>query len=253
MSEFVPVQVWSPASAKPAPPRPVVTQDLGEGVVWRAPSPAAPQEPRLAENGGGEAQSAAGGHSVLFEVESLSKSVSHRPKPQSQGKPDDFQTPPEAVAFLLPYLDRGWRIWEPAVGAGNIVRALSTAGIEAIGSDILGGQDFRTFEPVERWDAIVTNPPFSIKNEWIARCYSLDKPWALLLPLTTLEGRVRQTMFAANGIEVLLLPSRPEFTTPSGKVGGSWFACAWFTWGLNIGRELTFTGYDSTSAQGSLF
>ena len=31
-----------------------------------------------------------------------------------------------------------------------------------------------------------------------------------------------------------------RFETPSGNGKGSWFATAWFTWGLNIGQQLTF-------------
>lgn len=42
-------------------------------------------------------------------------------------------------------------------------------------------------------------------------------------------------------MEVIFLPKRPTFTTPvQKKSGGSWFACAWFTFGLGIGQAITF-------------
>ena len=42
--------------------------------------------------------------------------------PNRQGSPNDFQTPPEAIKPLLPYLKKDWLIWECACGKGNIVK-----------------------------------------------------------------------------------------------------------------------------------
>ena len=47
----------------------------------------------------------------------------------------DFQTPPEALIPLLPYLRREWTIWECAMGEGNLVRAFFGMGWSIMGSD----------------------------------------------------------------------------------------------------------------------
>ncbi|MEM3859736.1 MAG: hypothetical protein QW478_10090, partial [Candidatus Micrarchaeaceae archaeon] len=91
------------------------------------------------------------------------------------------------------------------------------------------------------FDAIVTNPPFSLKQEFLIRCYELQKPFALLLPLTTFETKKRQDLFKKYGVEVIFFPKRINFETPDGSGNGSWFATAWFTWGLNLGRSLVWT------------
>jgi len=156
-------------------------------------------------------------------------------------KADDFQTPATAVSVLLPYLKPSWVIWEPAEGKGNLTRRFKELGFDVIGTDILGGYDFLSWEPAQ-FDCIVTNPPYSLKDEFLARCYLLSKPFALLLPLTTLEGK-RQRWLAQYGIEIVLLDKRVNFETPSGSGSGSWFATAWFTNGLNIGQQLTFVKY----------
>jgi len=92
----------------------------------------------------------------------------------------------------------------------------------------------------DSFDLIVTNPPFSLKGEFLERAYLLGKPFAFLLPLTTFEGLKRQALFRRYGLEVVLFDRRINFETPSGRGGGSWFATAWFTWGLGIGRQLSF-------------
>lgn len=160
-------------------------------------------------------------------------------KMQSQARPDDFQTPAVALGPLYPYLPPSSIVWECAAGRGNLVRALRGGGYNVIASDLLTGQDFRMWTP-DSFDLIVTNPPFSLKGEFLERAYLLGKPFAFLLPLTTFEGLKRQALFRRYGLEVVLFDRRINFETPSGRGGGSWFATAWFTWGLGIGRQLSF-------------
>lgn len=153
---------------------------------------------------------------------------------------NDFQTPVEALIPLLPYLKKEWLIWECACGRRNLVKALNEKGFSAIGTDILTGDDFLKWLP-EKFDCIITNPPYSIKQQFLERCYTLKKPFALLLPLTTFETQKRQELFKRYGLEVIFLSKRLNFETPSGKGSGSWFATAWFTNGLGIGKELNFS------------
>lgn len=162
-----------------------------------------------------------------------------KPKTMQQGHDSDFQTDPWVLAALYPYLRREWIVWESAAGEGQLSRALAERGHWVIGSDVRTGQDFFTTNPPE-WDVQITNPPYQAKDAWLERSYALGKPFALLLPLTTFEGRKRQELFRRHGVEVICLPKRPTFTTPGGKVGGSWFTCAWFTFGLGVGQALTF-------------
>lgn len=65
-------------------------------------------------------------------------------------------------------------------------------------------------------------------------------PFALLLLLTTFETRRRQRLFKEYGVEIIVLPKRINFETPSGKGSWSWFVVAWFTNWLNIGKSLVF-------------
>lgn len=161
--------------------------------------------------------------------------------PLRQGSPDDFQTPPQALIPLLPYLKKDWTIWEPAQGKKNLSNELSLLGYNVIGTDILTEQDFITYLPDEGFDCIITNPPFKYKQQFLERCYELKKPFALLLPLTTLETKKRQDLFDTYGVEVIFFDKRINFETPNQvEHSSSWFATAWFTNGLNIGKQLTF-------------
>jgi hypothetical protein len=157
---------------------------------------------------------------------------------------DDFQTPPTAVEPLITYLPKHYTYWEPACGTGNIVRTLESYGYTIFGTDLLSGCDFLAgTSPAapQAFDALITNPPYSLKDHFLARCYHLHKPFALLLPLTALEGQRRQQLFRQYGIEIVCLPHRIAFELPRGGKSASWFATAWFTHGLQIGSPLVFT------------
>jgi hypothetical protein len=160
-----------------------------------------------------------------------------------KGSPNDFQTPPEAIKPLLPYLPKKWTIWESASGKGNLVKAFKKEGYKVIASDIIKGQDFLKVFPNMKFDCIITNPPYSLKQQFLERAYKLNKPFAFLLPLTALETAKRQRLFERNGLEVILFDRRISFETPNNNGTSSWFATAWFTHGLHIGRQLTFTTY----------
>ena len=160
--------------------------------------------------------------------------------PLRSNSSNDFQTPVEALNPLLPYLKKDHLIWECACGKGNLVKALNGKGFSTVGTDILTGDDFLKWQP-EKFDCIITNPPYSIKQQFLERCYELKKPFALLLPLTTFETKKRQELFKKHGVEIIFFPKRLNFETPSGKGSGSWFATAWFTNWLGIGKELNFS------------
>lgn len=155
---------------------------------------------------------------------------------------DCCQTPLYALDPLLPYINPEWTIWEPAEGEGNIYRGMFRAGIDnIIGSDVLQGLNFFHYKPFTPWDCIITNPPYSIKYKWLARCYALGKPFALLLPIDTNGAGAAQRLFRQYGVEVIYLDKRVNFKMPEkGYSGSAQFSTAWFTWGLGIGKENTY-------------
>ena len=168
-----------------------------------------------------------------------------RIKNQRKGSSDDFQTPLYAVPPLFDYINPHWSIWEPACGKGNIVRAFRSWGYNATGTDLKrpAFRDFLAWTPGFSYDCIITNPPFSIKNKFIARCYELEVPFALLLPYTALETPYRQKYWK-KGLQLIFMDKRIDFETPSGEGTGAWFPTAWFTWGLNLPSDMVWTTID---------
>jgi hypothetical protein len=152
---------------------------------------------------------------------------------------DNLFTPVKAMKPLLKYIpkDRSKVFWECCdPGGSNITKVLREEGYDVIESDIVNGFDFFEDYQEQHFDMVITNPPYSLKNKFIDRCYEYGKPFALLLPLTALEGKARGNLFRRYGMSVLVLDSRLDFT---GK-GANWFATAWFCWNIIDNNKLIF-------------
>lgn len=164
--------------------------------------------------------------------------------PMTKDGADDYQTPPDALLPLYEYLAKDKIIWEPACGYGNLVKAFEERGYEVVATDKyvppLPLRDFLIYEP-KVYDCIITNPPFSIKTEFVRRCYALGKPFALLMPYAGLETDDRQKIYKKYGLELIFFNQRINFEVPSGtKNSGSKFPVAWFTRGLGLPLQLNF-------------
>lgn len=169
---------------------------------------------------------------------------------------DQCQTPPYAILPLLPYIPKDWIIWESAASSygflGEAFRALHNSVVIETGLE-LDGTDYLTAP--SRGDVEVTNPPYSIKFDWIERAYDNRKPFALLMPFDTWAAARAQAQFQRHGMSVILLNRRVHFHMPNLGWGeydengeavryqdrnGKWkkresrsdYSVAWFTWGL---------------------
>lgn len=79
-------------------------------------------------------------------------------------------------------------------------------------SDISDGLDFFTYEPPE-YDCIVSNPSFTQKDAVLKRLYELGKPFAVLLPLNSLQSVDRYKYFR-QGVQILAFDKRIAFHSP---------------------------------------
>lgn len=72
-------------------------------------------------------------------------------------------------------------IWCPFdVEDSNFVTVFKN-GYKVLHSHIWDQQDFYEYEPKEKWDIIISNPPFKGKHRLLARLLEFNKPWALIL------------------------------------------------------------------------
>ena len=126
---------------------------------------------------------------------------------------DEYYTPKYAVTPIVEFIPKEATIWCPFDTVDSwFVKVFERRGNKVIYSHIDEGKDFFYYEPKEDYDFIVSNPPYSLKNEVLARLFYLNKPFAMLLGIVGIfEGRYRTGLFRKNIFEVLYLTTRVNY------------------------------------------
>ena len=153
---------------------------------------------------------------------------------------DAYYTPSWCVDRLL---DTGLiaiegEVLEPCVGGGAIVRAVdahhaqspvawTTMDIDrSVSADIHG--DFLTTTLGRRFDSVVTNPPYKIAQQVVAKSLAIADQVIMLLRINWLASMQRYSFFCTFGTpHVYVLPNRPSFTG-NGRTDATEYA--WMQW-----------------------
>ena len=132
---------------------------------------------------------------------------------------DFYPTPPEVTIALMEFLKLPKsEIWEPACGNGAMVNVLKEYGHQVTGTDIVTGNDF--LKTSGKYDAIITNPPFNISEQFIEKALKEAPIVAMVLKSQYWHAKKRLKLFNDNKPAFILpLTWRPDFL--NGERGGS--------------------------------
>jgi hypothetical protein len=154
----------------------------------------------------------------------------------SEHRGDFYDTPLVAVHALLRAETLPRRIWEPACGIGNIAGTLIGAGHAVFASDLNDrgygqpGIDFLLPGPPVDCDAIVTNPPFSLAEEFVEVALARAPMVVMLLRLAFFESERRSFLLEDRNLaRIHVFANRLPDMSDKGAVNCG-MAMAWFVW-----------------------
>ncbi len=130
---------------------------------------------------------------------------------------DEFYTPEYAIRPILKYLDKEKVkvIWCPFdTGDSLFVKIFRKEGFEVIATHINNNEDFFSypFGNLPLCDAIISNPPYSLKGKVLERLFLIGKPFAMLVGVVGLfESKHRFEMFKGNFFEILYMDKRISY------------------------------------------
>lgn len=129
-----------------------------------------------------------------------------------QNKADEYYTRKYAIKPLLKYIQVNKTVWCPFdTLESNFVKLLKEHGNTVVFSHIATGQDFFDYEP-EHYDYIVSNPPYSLREAIIERCFLLGKPFALLINEAGLfDSKKRYELLKNNSFEIMVFDKRIDY------------------------------------------
>jgi hypothetical protein len=132
---------------------------------------------------------------------------------------DENYTPAYAVKPILKYIPKDATVWCPFdTEDSEFVKIISKQN-KVIYSHLNYGYDFLNYEPHQKWDIIISNPPFSNKKLYFERALSFNKPFALLMTLVWLNDSTPKKIFFEQGkqLQLLLFDKRIKFKNPANK------------------------------------
>ena len=164
----------------------------------------------------------------------------HNLSKEDREKNDYYATDPEAVVSLMKIENLNSNIWECACGEGHLAKELIKAGYSVKCTDLIdrgfgmGGVDFlKETEPFN--GDIVTNPPYSLAKEFIAKAHEIIQTGnkiCLIMKLQFLEGEKRKKLFEEYPPKTVWVSSCRIKHGINGDFSNanSMMATAWYVW-----------------------
>jgi hypothetical protein len=146
---------------------------------------------------------------------------------------DSYDTPLIAWELILSKMKKKpTNIWCPFYNKssnGHLKKMLKNININVIHKD----KDFFTYEP-KIWDVCIDNPSYSNKEAIIKRCKALNKPFALLLPIDTLERLYLQELFKDDKLFQIIIPNKRYNFNGYDQKNTVPFKSCWFTYKMEL-------------------
>ena len=139
---------------------------------------------------------------------------------------DDCITPIEVWKMIEKYIPRDKEIWCPFYFKGK--HTLRDLGFNIIHND----EDFFLHD---RGEIVVDNPPFSLKKKILERMLILDKPFILIMPVSTICYNYFKPF---KDIQIIIPPKRINFA-PELKSSAS-FDTLFYCYKMNLPKDIIF-------------
>lgn len=148
-----------------------------------------------------------------------------------KGSNDECYTLKYAVEPIVKYIKKDWVIWCPFDKEDSeFVKTFKENNIKVIHSHIDDNQDFLVYEPKEKWDCIISNPPFTNKRKYFERALSFNKPFALIMANTWLNDSAPKQLFMDKDLQLLMFDKRMKFLNHGVIQDKITFSSSYYCW-----------------------
>ena len=151
---------------------------------------------------------------------------------------DLFETQPQDTKIALVIVQRTFPtakvIWDPCAGNGAITDVFDQNQFETLRTDkfIVSGtqKKFDIFDtqqqyPTDKYDVMVTNPPFHSKKKFLTRCFETKKPFVIMYPIETIAYASCAGLFKKHGVTIIIPVPPPQFDHDGKVYSNNMYIC----------------------------
>lgn len=155
-------------------------------------------------------------------------------------KDNDFITPKSAWEDIIKYIPKDKEISMPFFCEGSCANDMKALGFNVIHQD----EDFFKHD---RGDCVIDNPPFEIKKNIIETLVERNKPFILILPVSTICYKYAKIL--GDDMQLLIPKKRIKFihydkTTQTKKADyekySASFDCLYVAWRMDLPKDIIF-------------
>lgn len=155
-------------------------------------------------------------------------------------KDNDFITPKYLWEDIKDYIPEDKIISMPFYCEGSCGNDLTSLGFNVI-------HENENFFEFDRGDIVVDNPPFENKKEVIETLVARDKPFILIVPVSTIC--YKYTKILGNDLQIIIPKKRMKFIhfdkitqelKPDWQKHSSRFDCIYLCWKMNLNKDIIY-------------
>ena len=108
-----------------------------------------------------------------------------------------------------------------------------------MGFNVVGNPTIDFFNELPEYDIIVSNPPYSMKKKIFQRLAVLDKPFILILPISTITKQFVKVL-ERDKVQMIIPSKRMQFEKAGVELSRCWFDTCFLCYKMNLERDITF-------------
>ena len=115
----------------------------------------------------------------------------------------------------------------------------SILSLRELGCNVVGDPTVDFFEKIPDFDIIVSNPPYSIKKKIFERLSVLNKPFILILPISTITKQFVKRL-ERDKLQMIIPQKRMQFEKAGLPLNRCWFDTCFLCYKMELKQDIIF-------------
>lgn len=151
---------------------------------------------------------------------------------------DEYNTTKEIWEQIKDFIPKDKIIFEAFLL--NNTSSKSVQILRDLGCNVVGDSTIDFFNSSHiNYDVIVSNPPYSCKKKIFTELARIDKPFILILPVSTVTKQFVKVL-KREKIQLIIPSKRLQFCKGTDQLNRCWFDCVYFCYKMDLSKDINF-------------